>query len=70
MTHVHIHLLFRVTDTVTSQNIDFLFWDILYRTVMLQIAKKHSVCGCSDERWKYRNGGRVSKKRRAEARKE
>ena len=29
-THVHIKFLLRMTDTMTSQNIDISFWDTLY----------------------------------------
>jgi hypothetical protein len=49
--HMYIYtFLLRMADTMTSQNIDLLPWDILYRIVILQIGSRHSVCGCSDER--------------------
>jgi hypothetical protein len=30
-THVHINFYLRMTDTMTSQNIDLFSWDILYK---------------------------------------
>jgi hypothetical protein len=35
--HVHIQFLFRIADTVTSQNIDLSSWDILYKIWLTRI---------------------------------
>jgi hypothetical protein len=40
-THVHINFLLRITDTMTSQNIDRSSWDTLYKRKLKEMLVRH-----------------------------
>jgi hypothetical protein len=59
--HMHIYtFLLRMTDTVTSQNIDFSSWDTLYICALLDNNASNSDCITSDvsatANWKGHEG--------------